>query len=368
MYRKIKPTKPVMPNFSLYVNEIESIWKSGILTNNGEKVEKLKKMLIDYLHHSNIDLFVNGHSSLMIAIKALGLKGKVITSPFTFVSTTNAIVQNGLTPIFADVDESYNIDPNGIEEVITPDTCAIITPHIFGIPCDVKKIDKIAERHNLKVIYDGAQAFGTKIDGKSIGKFGDITMFSFHAIKVFNSIEGGMLTYQNPDLHRVFELYRNFGIAYDSDDVDVIGINAKMNEFQAAMGIVNLPEIEKEIAKRRKISDMYSERLKDIPGIKTYSYQSDIQYNYAYFPIKVYKAEYGMDRDELWNKLKEKGVGTRKLYDKLTSDYKCYRDGNFIKNVVYANKLKNYSLDLPIYGELQVDDIEYICNLISERG
>lgn len=365
MAATIRPVEPVMPSKELYMKEISSIWDEGVMTNNGGKVRKFKSMLSSYLHFNNIDLFVNGHSALLLAIRSLQLSGEVITSPFTFVSTTNAIVQNGLVPVFADIDNSYNLDADKIEELITPKTCAIITPHIFGIPCDIDKIGKIARKYNLKVIYDGAQAFGTMVQGKPIGLFGDITMFSFHAIKIFNSIEGGMLMYQQDSLQRVFELYRNFGISYheSGNDTEYIGINAKMNEFQAAMGIVNLAGLENEIQKRKELADIYCQGLKDIPGIQTYDYKDDIRYNYAYFPVKVWK-EYGITRDELWQKLKEMGIGTRKLYDKLTCDFQCYKDRGYIRKTDYADQIKQAALDLPIYGTMDKKDAEYICDAI----
>jgi dTDP-4-amino-4,6-dideoxygalactose transaminase len=366
MNRVIKPTEPVMPSKEAYIQEISSIWDNGIMTNNGEKVRNFREALISYTHCKNVDLFVNGHSALLLAIRALQLEGEVITSPFTFVSTTNAIVQNGLVPVFADIDESYNLDPDKIEELITPKTSAIITPHIFGIPCDVERIGQIAKRHHLKVIYDGAQAFGTKIGGESIASFGDITMFSLHAIKVFNSIEGGMLAYRDESLHEVFEAYRNFGITYGEteSDVEVVGMNAKMNEFQAAMGIVNLPNLDAEIVKRKSLAETYCECLKAIPGIHTYPYRKEIDYNYAYFPIKVTE-EYGMTRDELWLKLKELGIGTRKLYDKLTCDYSCYKNAGYVRKTDYADKVKQVALDLPMYGTLTEDDVLYIGETIK---
>ncbi len=367
MAGNIRPVEPVMPSKELYMKEISSIWDEGVMTNNGEKVRKLKNMLSSYLHFNNIELFVNGHSALLLAIRSLQLNGEVITSPFTFVSTTNAIVQNGLVPVFADIDNSYNLDADKIEELITPKTCAIITPHIFGIPCDIDKIGKIARKYNLKVIYDGAQAFGTMVQGKPIGLFGDITMFSFHAIKIFNTIEGGMLMYQQDSLQRVFQLYRNFGISYHElgNDTECIGINAKMNEFQAAMGIVNLSGLENEIQKRKELTDIYCQGLKDIPGIQTYDYKDGIRYNYAYFPVKVWK-EYGITRDELWRKLKDMGIGTRKLYDKLTCDFQCYKDCGYIRKTDYADQIKQAALDLPIYGTMDKKDAEYICDAIRK--
>lgn len=367
--KDIKATQPALTNMDAYIEEIRSIWDTKIMTNNGEKVNKFQKALKDYTGCPNIDLFVNGHSALLIAIKALELRGEVITSPFTFVSTTNAIVQNGLTPVFGDIDDSYNLDPYSVEKLITNKTCAIITPHIFGIPCNVSKMEKIGKRYNLKIIYDGAQAFGTKIDGKSIANYGDMTMFSFHAIKVFNSIEGGAIVYKDAEFHRMFELYRNFGISYGKteNDVDVVGFNAKMNEFQAAMGIVNLFEFDKELALRKRLAEKYCECLKDVCGIKTYNYEVNVDYNYAYFPVKVTE-EYGMTRDELWIKLREKGIGTRKLYDKLTCDYLCYKDVGYIRSTEHADKVKEIALDLPIYGTLTEDDVVYICETIKKLG
>lgn len=363
---KIKATVPTLPDYETYIQEIKTIWNTGILTNNGEKVNKFREMLSEYSKIKNLDLFVNGHSALLIALEALSLQGEVITSPFTFVSTTNAIVANGLVPVFGDIDDSYNLNPECVEELITEKTCAIITPHIFGIPCNVEKLERIAKKYNLKLIYDGAQAFGTKVNGKAIGCFGDITMFSFHAIKVFNSVEGGMLAYKDETLHKKFELYRNFGISYSdvSNDVDVIGMNAKMNEFQAAMGIVNLMGLDFEIGKRKKLAEKYCECLRDVPGIETYAYCKDIEYNYAYFPVKVTE-EYGMTRDELWEKLKEHGIGSRKLYDKLTCDFHCYKDRGYKRKTDYADKIKDMSLDLPLYGALDEKNVFYICEVIQ---
>ena len=366
MEKEIKATQPTMPKIEEYVREISSIWDTRIMTNYGEKTDKFKKMLKDYTKCENLDLFVNGHSALMLAIQAMELTGEVITSPFTFVSTTNAIIQNGLIPVFGDIDDSYNLSPESSESLITEKTCAIITPHIFGIPCNVEKIEQIAKKYNLKVIYDGAQAFGTKIRGKSIGHFGDATMFSLHAIKVFNSIEGGILSYQEKELHRKLELYRNFGISYGElkNDVDVVGINGKMNEFQAAMGIVNLPGLDEEIEKRKQLAELYCECLKDVPGIQTYLFSDDIDYNYAYFPVKITE-EYGMTRDELWIKLKENGIGTRKLYDCLTCDYSCYKDRGYRRSTEYADKVKRIVLDLPMYGDLEKKMVRYLCDRIK---
>jgi Predicted pyridoxal phosphate-dependent enzyme apparently involved in regulation of cell wall biogenesis len=363
----IKPTQPVMPDYYAYIEEIKDIWDTKALTNNGPKVRKLKKGIQEYMNCKNADLFVNGHSALMIAIKALDLQGEVLTSPFTFVSTSNAIVQNGLVPVFCDIDDSYNIDVKKMEEHITEKTSAIITPHIFGIPCDVKGIERIASKHRLKVIYDGAQAFGSRIAGEHIGRYGDITMFSLHAIKVYNSIEGGLLTYADDALHEQFELYRNFGISYreDGNDVTVCGMNAKMNEFQAAMGILGLNIVEKEIEIRKALAQIYIDKLADVEGIDTYAYADGIDYNYAYFPIRIHQKEFGLNRDELFVFLKEKGIITRKLYDVICCDYSCYKNRNYIADVEYARQIAEEALDLPLYGTLLPEEAEYICNMIS---
>lgn len=364
---EIKATQPVMPEKEAYFKEISTIWDNGIMTNNGEKVERFKGMLKDYLKCPHIDLFVNGHTSLLLAIKALNLSGEVITSPFTFASTTNAIVQSGLIPVFGDIDKTYNLNPDTIEKLITSKTSAIIAPHIFGIPCDVERIGKIAEKYGLKIIYDGAQAFGTKVYGKPISEYGDITMFSFHAIKVFNSIEGGALVYQDKALHQFFEMYRNFGLSYEnsSTDVQLCGINAKMNEFQAAMGIVNLGQFEGELIKRRSIAKLYCQELQEIEGIRTFEYLEDVDYNYAYFPIKVYP-EYGLSRDELWEELAKRGIGTRRLYDKLTCDYSFYKEKKYVKMTEFADRIKRITLDLPIYGSMGENEVLQVCEAIKE--
>ena len=363
----IKPVYPVLPNYEEYINEIKSIWQTGSMTNNGPKLQEFKKQLQEYTGCQNLDLFVNGHSALMVALKSLNLQGEAITSPFTFISTTNAIVQAGLTPVFCDVDESYNINPKEIEVLITENTCAIIVPHIFGIPCDVEYIQKIADKYHLKVIYDAAQAFGTKINGKHIVSYGDVSMVSFHATKVFNSIEGGMLIYKDSNLKKKFELYRNFGINYETNDIEVCGYNAKMNEFQAAMGICNLPNLENEITKRYELAVYYNEKLSEIPGIKAFNYRNDIRYNHAYYPILVDEEKFGINRDELSQKLKDVGIATRKLYDRLTCNTSVYKNNGYKKFVDFAEKTSHQALDLPIYGTLQTKDIDLIIEQIKHQ-
>ena len=363
----IKPVQPSMPDYESYIAEIRDIWDTRILTNNGPKVQKLQKRIQAYMGCRNTDLFVNGHSALVIAMRALGLKGEVITSPFTFVSTTNAIVQNGLTPVFCDIDDSYNVDIGKLEHYITPNTCAIVVPHIFGIPCKVEEIGETASRHRLKVIYDGASAFGTKLEDRHIGTYGDITMFSLHAVKIYHAIEGGLLVYRDDALREEVGLYRNFGIT-DGDryDVEVCGINAKMNEFQAAMGIVGLELLEEEIAARKILAQAYKAGLDGIEGIKPYSYLDGIRYNYAYFPVRIDCDSFGMSRDRLHLLLLEKGIATRKLYATLCCDYAYYKGLPFKGDVTYARKVAGEALDLPIYGTLCKEEVEYICDTISK--
>lgn len=366
----IKPTQPALPGYNAYIEEIKDIWDTKILTNQGPKVQKLQKRLKEYMCCDNTDLFVNGHSALMIALRALNLKGEVLTSPFTFVSTTNAIVQNGLTPVFCDIDDSYNLDVTQLEQHITEKTCAIVTPHIFGIPCDIEGIQNIAEKYHLKVVYDGAQAFGTKVKGRHIGCYGDAVMFSLHAIKVYNAIEGGLLTYRDEGLHQQFEQYRNFGIAYqeNGNDVPVCGINAKMNEFQAAMGLLGLDMVAQEIRKRKALAQIYIERLKKIEGIDTFAYQPDVDYNYAYFPVRIKKEKFGVNRDELFSVLRDQGILTRKLYDVLCCDYSYYRARYAAAQVPHAREISEEALDLPLYGTLRSEQVEDICAAISRCG
>lgn len=369
MEKIIKATRPEMPSYEEYIAEIASIWDEGSMTNNGPKVQRLRKELCTYLRCANADLFVNGHTSSLIALKSLELPegGEVLTSPFTFVSTTNAIIQVGLVPVFCDIDSTYNIDIDSLRRNITSKTCAIFTPHIFGIPCHVKEIEAIAQEYNLKVIYDGAQAFGTKIGGKNIVQYGDITMFSLHAIKIFNAVEGGLLTYKDVNLKQKFELYRNFGISYgDTNDVEVAGVNAKMTEFSAAMGLVNLPRVDGIIRRRKQLAEHYRKVMDGISGISTYPYEKSIDYNYAYFPVIIDKDKCGVSRDELWAELGKRNVGTRKLYDRLTCDFSCYRDKPYRRDVRFAVEMTKKCLDFPMYSSLTEEDIDYIGEVLKK--
>ncbi len=369
MERIIKATKPEMVSYETYIEEIKSIWETGSMTNNGPKVKRFGEELREYMNCQNVDLFVNGHSAMLVALSALELPegAEVLTSPFTFVSTTNAIVQSGLVPVFCDIDATYNIDVDSIKRNITSKTRAIITPHIFGIPCHVKEIGKIAKEHNLVVVYDGAQAFGTKINGRNIAEFGDITMFSLHAIKIFNAIEGGALVYKDAGLKKFFELYRNFGVQYGStNDVKVVGINAKMTEFSAAMGLVNLSQLDSVISRRKELAKHYQSVFDDIPGVSTYPYEKQIDYNYAYFPVIIDAAKCGKTRDEIWNELNEYHIETRKLYDTLTCDFSCYKNQNYSRDIRYAAEITRKCLDFPMYSSLMEEDVDYIGEILRK--
>lgn len=260
----VNVTKTYMPPFSEFTAEIERLWNNSWITNNGELHQEFEKKLIDFLSINNVSLLVNGHLALETAIKTLGITGEVITTPFTFASTTHAIVNNNLKPVFCDIDLSdYNIDCTKIEALINENTSAIMPVHVFGTPCNVDAIERIAQKYNLKVLYDAAHAFGVEINGKPISQFGDISMFSLHATKLFHSIEGGVLVYKNDEYKRIIDLYKNFGIS-GPETVEIVGYNAKMNEFQAAMGLVNLNHVQENIEKRKLVTERYVDLLGEI--------------------------------------------------------------------------------------------------------
>lgn len=359
---KIYVTKSSMPPFDEYINEIRDIWDSHWLTNMGNKHKKLEKELLNYLDVSNITLFVNGHSALECAIKAMNLKGEIITTPFTFASTTHAIVRNGIKPVFCDINrDDYTIDVSKIERLITDKTSAIIPVHVYGNICDVEEIQKIADKYNLKVIYDAAHAFGVNVNGKSIASFGDASMFSFHATKVYNTIEGGAIIYKDKNLTDILNELKNFGIT-GPEDVKYVGGNYKMNEFQAAMGICNLRHVNDEIRKRKEIVKRYLERLKGIKGIKLCKNRTDVKSNYSYFPV-VFDG-YKYTRDQIYNKLKEHDIFARKYFYPLVSDFECYKDIFDSNDTPIAKYIADRVLTLPLYSDLDLKYVDEICNII----
>ncbi|MPM59504.1 dTDP-4-amino-4,6-dideoxy-D-glucose transaminase [bioreactor metagenome] len=358
----IQVTRSSMPTFEEYTEEIKELWESHWLTNMGTKHKQLEKNLSEYLDNPNITLYTNGHLALEGAIAALNLSGEVITTPFTFASTTHAIVRNGAKPVFCDINaDDYTMDASKIESLITDETTAIIPVHVYGNICDFAEIERIAQKYDLKVIYDAAHAFGVTVDGMSVANFGDASMFSFHATKVFNTIEGGAVTFQDPALRKTLNDLKNFGIT-GPETTEYIGGNAKMNEFQAAMGICNLRHIETEIMRRKAVVERYVERLRDVPGIKIVGPQPGIKSNYAYFPVLF--DGYALNRDEVAEKLKAGNIIARKYFYPLTSTFECY-EGRFNQEATpVAKYVSERVLTLPLYADLALEDVDRICDII----
>ncbi len=364
MMKSIQVTRSSVPTFEEYIDEIRDLWESRWLTNMGVKHNRLESELKSYLGVPNITLFTNGHLALEYAISAFNLTGEVITTPFTFASTTHAIVRNGLTPVFCDINpDDYTIDSVKIERLITDKTSAIIPVHVYGNVCNVEEIERISKKYNLKVIYDAAHAFGITINGVGVGNFGDASMFSFHATKVFNTIEGGAVTYRNPVLQKTLDSLKNFGIT-DPESVEYVGGNAKMNEFQAAMGLCNLRHVNDEIKKRQARVERYMENLEGVKGIKFSISQKDVKKNYSYFPV-VFDG-YKESRDIVYMKLKKNNITARKYFYPLTNSFKCY-EGRFNPNETpIAKYIAERVLTLPLYADLAFEDIDRICNIIKE--
>ncbi|WP_230986835.1 DegT/DnrJ/EryC1/StrS family aminotransferase [Cohnella fermenti] len=348
------------------MREIEKIWEVTILSNHGPIHNQFEAALKSYLNAKHLSLFVNGHMALEIAIKTLDLQGEVITTPFTFASTAHAISNCGLTPVFCDINPNdYNIDVTKIEELITEKTSAIVPVHVYGTPCDVNAIQRIAKKHGLKVIYDAAHAFGVSVNGVDIGNFGDISMFSFHATKVFHSIEGGALSFNHEPYKTVMAKLRNFGIS-GPDSIDMTGTNAKMNEFQAAMGIVNLRYVEADIERRRQITQRYRNRLGSIEGMTFMRDEPGVKSNYSYFPLIIDPVRFGMSRDELHDRLHQYNIFTRKYFYPLISDLDSYRRPGDGERLVNAKYVAERILVLPLYSTLSDDMIDYICDSIED--
>jgi dTDP-4-amino-4,6-dideoxygalactose transaminase len=360
----IQVTRSSMPDFEEYTEEIKDLWDSHWLTNMGAKHKQLEAGLLEYLNAPNITLFTNGHLALECAIAALNLTGEVITTPFTFASTTHAIVRNGLEPVFCDINlYDYTIDTDKIESLITDKTSAIIPVHVYGNICNVKEIERIAKKYNLKVIYDAAHTFGVTVDGVGIAKFGDASIFSFHATKVFNTIEGGAITFKDSELRKTLNDIKNFGIT-GPESVEYVGGNAKMNEFQAAMGICNLRHVDEEIKKRKAVAERYREKLNDIKGIKLAKLQDSVKSNCAYFPV-VFDG-YKLTRDEVYEDLRKENIFARKYFYPLTSSYECYKGRFDVEKTPVAKHISKSVLTLPLYADLALDDVDAICKIIID--
>lgn len=364
---KIFVTSPLLPSIEDFTEQIKEIYDSKWLTNMGSKHKAFEEALKVELKVPHAQLFNNGTIALLTAIKALDLPygSEVITTPFTFAATPHCISWNGLKPIFCDIEpNTMTIDADKIENLITPNTSAILGVHVYGFPCNVKKIDELAKKYNLKVIYDAAHAFSTEIDGVGIGNFGDITMFSFHATKLFNTIEGGCLTYKDDALVKKIYNLRNFGIQSE-EVVEDIGINGKMNEFQAAWGLLNLKQYREEQERRKAIKEIYDNGLKDVKGIRVPQMPENTTNSYQYYPI-VIEDEYGKTRDEIYDKFKTENIFTRKYFYPACHDYDCYKNDITVKTARLrtTNDLKTRVLCLPFYGSLDEKVAKHICEVI----
>lgn len=358
----INVTRSSMPEFEEYCEEIKELWDSCWLTNMGAKHKQFEADLKKYLHTENVCLYCNGHLALENIIAAMELTGEVITTPFTFASTTHAIVRNGLTPVFCDINpDTYTIDVDKIESLITDKTSAIVPVHVYGNICDVEAIQAIADKYNLKVIYDAAHAFGVEYNDENVANFGDASMFSFHATKVFHSIEGGMVSFKNPNLYQIMNDRKNFGIR-GPESVVYVGGNAKMNEFSAAMGICNLRHLDDEIAKRKAVVERYRERLENVNGIRLCPIQENTNPNYAYFPV-VFDG-YKYTRDEVCDRLKEYDIIARKYFYPLTNSFECYKGKFDVNDTPIALDVSKKVVTLPLYADLSLDDVDRICDVI----
>ena len=363
----INVTKPFLPPLNEFIPYLEDIWKRKHLTNNGYYHQELEKALCDYLKVPYISLFTNGTLPLIVALEALDISGEVITTPYSFVATTHALWWNGIKPVFADVEEKTgNLNPDKIEAAITNKTTAIMPVHVYGTPCDTDAIQKIADKYKLKIIYDGAHAFGVEKDGASILTAGDITTLSFHASKTYNTAEGGALVCHDAETKQKIDRLKNFGFAGETN-VIMPGINGKMDEVRAALGLLNLKYIDNTIAKRKEIAQYYRNELKDVSGITIMDDIPNVRSNYSYFPIFISKNEYGMSRDELYNKLKLNDIYGRRYFYPLISQFEPYRNLDSAKpeNLPVASKLAESVICLPIYDDLGMNDAEKICEIIK---
>lgn len=361
-------TRPLLPELQNVSQRLSKVWESKWITNNGLAHQQLKAELRAYLEVDNLSLFSNGTLALILGLKSMDLTGEVITTPFTFPATVQALDWNGLTPIFCDIEpETLTIDATKIEALITEKTSAILGVHVFGNPCDVEKIDEIAKKHNLKVIYDGAHAFGAKIKDKPVGDYGDMTMFSFHATKLFNTIEGGALTYKEPRLADKLYHLKNFGLK-NPEEVVLSGLNAKLNEVQAVIGLETLKMVSDERIKRHNIKKTYEEYLAEIPGIRLLTTLENEFCSYQYLVIEVDESSYGRSRNWIYEKLQQHNIFPRKYFYPLCSHFSWYSDQNnaLAANLPQAEKSVDEVLAMPYYGELELTSVIRICEILKE--
>lgn len=364
MHEEIYVTKSSMPPIEEYIDEIKDMWDNHCLTNMGPKHIAFKKQLKDYLDVEHVELLTNGHMALELTLQAMNLKGQVITTPFTFASTTHAIVRNGLEPVFCDIDpDTYTIDVSKIENLITEKTTAIVPVHVYGRICNIEEIDKIARKYSLKVLYDAAHTFGETYKGIGIGNFGTASAFSFHATKVFNTIEGGAVCYHDSRLGKKLYSLKNFGIC-GPESVSAVGANAKMNEFCAAMGICNLRHVDSEIMRRKVVVERYMERLEGIKGVIFPKVQKDVKSNYSYFPVVFDEVECGCSRDKVFAELEKQGIHARKYFYPLTNSFDAYKGKYSTAGTPVAEYIAKRVLTLPLYADLSLEEVDRICEIV----
>ena len=366
--KEILVTRSSMPSFEEYLEEIRPIWDSHWLTNMGQKHAELAEKLREYLGVERIDLFTNGHMAIELTLQAMGLgqdgRNEVITTPFTFASTTHAIVRNGLEPVFCDIDPvTFTMDPGKLEEKITEKTCAILPVHVYGNICDAEAIERIARKHGLKVIYDACHTFGETVNGRGVGTFGDVSCFSFHATKVYNTIEGGAACFRDEKLGEKLYDLKNFGI-HGPEEVRAVGANAKMNEFCAAMGLCNLRHVEEECEKRRQVNLRYRTHLEGVPGLQLNCVQSGVRHNHGYFPAVFDKKIFGANRNEVFEALAKQNIGARKYFWPLTSAFDAYAGKYDPRETPVALRVSENVLTLPMYADLEPEDIDRICEIV----
>lgn len=370
MYKFENPvfvTSPIFPPIEKFNERIKMIWDSKWLSNNGKQCQEFERKLTEYFGTKNISIFNNGTIALMSLVKMLDLKGEVITTPFTFAATPNCLTWNNITPVFCDIlPDTMCIDPDKVEALITPNTTAILAVHVFGNPCAVEKLETIATKHNLKLIFDGAHAFGMKIGDKPIYEFGDGTMYSFHPTKLFHSAEGGAVITKTEKLKQDLDLWKNFGIANEIE-VKLPGLNGKMNELQAAMGILVLDEVNKEREQRSKLQRKYKEKLTNVPGVSFYIPEANVTQSLQYFVIRIHEKEFGKSRDQVYDELKKFNIFARKYFFPLCSSYPYYKDlpSSQLENLPVANEVVKETLSLPFFGRLTEADVENICDVIK---
>ena len=364
----ITVTSPLLPNLDEFTDSLKEIWESKWITNNGQFHQKLEAALAEYLKVPYVSLFTNGTLPLLTALQALRITGEVITTPYSFVATTHALWWNGIKPVFVDIDSSTgNIDPQKIEAAITPRTTAILPVHVYGKPCDTEAIQAIADKYGLKVIYDAAHAFGVEVNGESLLNAGDMSTLSFHATKVFNTIEGGAMVMHDEKTKLRIDYLKNFGFA---NEVEVVGpgINSKMDEIRSAYGLLNLKQVDAAIAARQKVAVAYREALRNVDGISFWDDMPGVRHNYSYFPIFVDAEKYGMTRDELYMKMKDQGVWGRRYFYPLISEFSTYRglESSRPENLPNAHMMADTVICLPMHHALTEEEIDKIIMVISK--